>query len=153
MEKKAIRRKRVPKAPDFLLNAAKEKYNNLYKILIDEDRGKEKYRATVAMAANALYFYEKAMELAEGQEELMGEDPGLHNQVLTGISKASMEWNRTAKALLLTPESEVKLAMPEEDDGPSFFDMIGGPKSRNENYSTKPERSKKDAEKRARKHK
>lgn len=145
----------IPEAPTELYEKATTIYEELYQLLIDEGRGKEKYRFTVAIAANSLYFYRKALQLFDTNDNDFS-SPQTMNQSISAVNKASGEYFRAAKSLLLTPESEDKVKMIEsetekEDD---FFAMISGKTvSGNEKRSVKTEAKPKVREGKSKKHK
>ena len=114
---------KVPDAPEQLKEEARPLYNSIYNELIKEGRGKEKFRYTVAVAANALYFYKVVMSATVISETTDVEEIGLS---IRALNSASMEWSRASKALLLTPESESKMKeVPvEEIEKPKTFEEM-----------------------------
>ena len=101
---------KTPDAPELLRSEARPIYDWIYGTLKSEDRSKEKYKHQVAIAANALYFYRKVSKIVNFTEVTDIEDIGLQ---IRALNSASMEWTRAAKVLLLTPESEIKIQVPE----------------------------------------
>lgn len=113
--------------PDQLKQEAKSIYDDIKKILEDEERWNTKYRFTVAVAANAMYLYQEALG------ECTYLDIGI-------INKASSEYLKAARVLLLTPEAELKIRIPEPEqkEKPSLMDVLGGSSaSKNDNYGHK----------------
>jgi len=133
---------RIPTAPSTLHSSkeAKALYRKLYQLLIDQDRGEDKYKYSVAIAANSLYFYELTLSHVKITEDTKPMDVG---RVINAINAASMEWGRAAKVLLLTPESELKIieeveAIEDAEPPPTLADVMGellAGKSKNPNYS------------------
>jgi hypothetical protein len=128
---------KIPKAPPQLNSKARVYYKQLYQILISEDRGADKYKYQVAIAANALLLYQLANEQLKIGEAMTAQDIGV---VIRGLNSASSEWQRSAKALLLTPESELRMEEPPEvvEPPPTMSDVMNElmkEKSRNDNYA------------------
>lgn len=140
---------KIPEPPEELFDKAIEIYNSIYSILQKEQRSKDKYKVTVAIAANALYFYRKAVELADALGDSADNSPMEMNRVINGMNKASGEYLRAAKSLRLTPESEGELANFTDKKGPTLAEILGqgAPKSKNDSYGSKNKVNKKSSEK------
>jgi hypothetical protein len=138
---------KIPEAPDQLHSDAKEIYEQLYTLLIEEDRGDEKYKYSVAIAANSLFYYKAAMDGIDIHPDLLVADIGV---AIRTLNAASSEWSRASKALLLTPQAELAIKdadnIPEGDAPPTMAEVMGEllkTKSKNDNYGTKNEQSRK----------
>lgn len=132
---------KIPTPPPQLRKEARKIYRELYSILLAEDRGSDKFRHQVAISANALYFYQIAVDSITITKDMSTNNIGI---AIRTLNSASMEWTRAGRALLLTPEAELKLSLDSTGvDGqppPTMADMIGeilGAKSKNDNYGTK----------------
>lgn len=137
----------IPDPPDQLHLDAREIYNQLFQLLIDEDRGDEKYKYSVAIAANSLFYYKAAMDGIDIYDGMMVADIGV---AIRTLNAASSEWARASKALLLTPQAELAIKegdnVPEGDAPPTMAEVMGEllkTKSKNDNYGKKNEQSRK----------
>lgn len=141
--------KKIPTAPEELFEKAQPIYDAIYEILHKEQRSKEKYKVTVAIAANALYFYRKAVQMADELGDSVDRSPMEMNRVINGMNKASGEYLRAAKSLQLTPESEGDLKNFTDKKGPTLAEILGqgAPKSKNDSYGSKNKTNKKSSEK------
>jgi hypothetical protein len=144
--------KKIPKSPKELNKNAVPIYNELYQILIDEDRGADKFRFTVAVAANSLLYYKQAMDAIKITNLTPVADVGI---AIRALNAASSEWARASKALLLTPEAEMKLQQMSSDntDGatpPTLEEMMGEMmknRGKKGNYGKRNEQKRKPLEK------
>lgn len=143
MAKKKIK---IPEHPEQLLLDALPIYESIYKILIEEDRGKAKYKHSVAICANSLHFYKKAIDTIGASTFLDPKDAG---EAIRAMNSASNEYNKVAKTLLLTPEAEMKMGESEiEDNGISFTEALNKA-AKDRSYGHKTEVVKSSYEKRA----
>jgi len=129
----------IPEPPDQLAEDARAIYDEIYELLIEEDRGDEKYKYSVAIAANSLYFYKKTIDLIDINDLMPVSDIGV---AIRTLNSASSEWAKASRALLLTPQAELQVKeddnIPEGVAPPTLAEMMGEimkTKSKNENYS------------------
>ena len=118
----------TPKPPPQLHPKARTIYRQLYAILIMEDRADDKFKYSVAVAANSLYFYKLTIDTVKITDDMSTDAVGI---AIRALNSASMEWSRAAKVLLLTPEAELKLkaitdgSSDSGDAPPTLADMMG----------------------------
>ena len=131
----------IPDPPQQLHEGALEFYNELYQLLIDEGRGEIKYKHSVAVAANSLYYYTHTVKQIPMAQDMGVKELG---ESIRALNSASMEWSRAAKVLMLTPEAELRMReSPIEttaDAPPTLNDVMGEllkTRSRNDNYGGK----------------
>ena len=139
-EQKELKGEDIPQmeAPDELFEQARPIFESICKTLQEENRLKKKYLYTIAIAANALYFYQMATKMAESEYNDLN-DPVIFNRIVQAMNKAGGEYLKAAKSLLLTPESETPVSV-EKDKEDDFFEMLHGQtKSGNENMATRNE--------------
>ena len=139
--------------PDQLNPEAEEIYHKLFAILIAEGRGDDKYKYSVAIAANSLYYYQKTMEAIDIDDYANAADIGV---AIRALNSASSEWSRAARSLLLTPESVLRIkeeaAKTVEQPPPTLAEVMGEMlkrKSKNDNYGKRNEQGRKPSAKAA----